>query len=398
MTLLWLATALGADWLTIAGSEHGRPDEVLHPFGFVQPQFDAIVGGEEVQDQALIFNTVNGQGPSAFQIRRARLAARGSVPNTHQRVSYFLMTEAGSVSLTRGAPVVFSDMTVTLSAPGARFRVGQGKLPVMEEIVQGVASSLEFIHFSKTLTGLMLENRVVNGAYSGPSFGFRDVGVQVFEGFQEGKLAGSYALMVSNGNGIHAVDVDAAKDVSGRVELAYVTDGERHSGKREEVKVGAWWLEGTRPVGDDRYRRMRRGAFLHVEQGAAWTLLEWAQGDGMLESGFAPPFPGSEVVIAPEGTGWGAVASAGFRVDVSDVTLGLKGRYDQFHRRTDVPEAERVFRTGTVGVEVNPHPLVRLQVNYELRRLDAPAGDEAVAVVTDAMGDRVTAQVTARFK
>ena len=398
MTLLWLATALGADWLTIAGSELGRPDEALHPFGFVQPQFDAIVGGEEVQGEALIFNTVNGQGPSAFQIRRARLAARGSVPHTHQRVSYYLMTESGSVSLTRGAVVAFSDMYVTLSAPGARFRLGQGKLPVMEEIVQGVASSLEFIHFSKTLTGLLLENRVVNGAYSGPSFGFRDVGVQVFEGFQQGHWGGSYALMVSNGSGIHAVDTDAAKDVSGRVELAYVTEGERTSGKREEVKLGGWWLEGTRPVDGERVRRMRRGAFLHVEQGVAWSLVEWAQGQGMLESGRAPPFPGGEVLIAPEGTGWGAVASAGVRVEVGDATVGLKGRYDVLHRRTDLPEAERVFRTGTLGLEVDPHPLVRLQANYELRRLDAPAGDQAAVAIAEAMGDRVTAQVTARFK
>jgi hypothetical protein len=320
------------------------------------------------------------------------------VPKTNQRVSYYLMTESGQVSLTRGAPVVFSDMFVTLSAPGVRARVGQGKLPIMEEIVQGVAPSLEFIHFSTTLTGLMLENQVVNGAYVGPAFGFRDVGVQLFEGFQEGHWAGSYALMVSNGNGIHAIDVDAGKDVSARGEFGYVTDGERNSGRREEIKVGAWWLEGTRGVDDTRYRRMRRGAFLHVEQGFAWSLVELAQGDGMLESGRAPPFPGGEVVIAPEGQGWGAVASAGVRFDVQDVTIGVKGRYDQFHRRTETPEAERVFRTATAGIEVNPHPLVRLQANYELRRLGVPSGDEAALVVADAMGDRITAQITARIK
>ncbi len=399
MWLSLLGTALGADWLTVMGSEHGRDDGPAHFFGFVQPQLDAIVGGDEVQDQPLVFNTVNGQGsPSAFSIRRARVALRGSVPKTNQRVSYFVMTEAGEVSLTRGAPVVFSDMYVTLSAPGVRARVGQGKLPIMEEVVQGVAASLEFVHFSKTLTGLMLENQVANGAYVGPAFGFRDVGVQLFEGVQRGRLAGSYALMVSNGNGLHAADVDAAKDVSARGEVAYVTDGERHSGKREEIKVGAWWLEGTRGVDDLRYRRMRRGAFLHVEQGFAWSLVELAQGDGMLEAGRAPPFGGGEVVIAPEGRGWGAVASAGFRVDVKDVTLGVKGRYDQFHRRTETPEAERVFRTVTGGVEVNPHPLVRLQANYELRRLGVPSGEEAALVVADAMGDRITAQITARIK
>ncbi len=399
MWLLWLASAFGADWLTLQNTEEGRDDEPVHVFGFIQPQFDAIVGGEQVQDQTVLFNTVNGQGPSAFQIRRARLAVRGSVPKTNQRVSYYLMTESGEVSLTRGAPVVFTDMYVTLSAPGVRMRVGQGKLPVMEEIVQGVASSLEFIHFSNTLTGLMLENNVVAGEYSGPAYGFRDVGVQLFEGFQKGHVAGSYALMVSNGSGIHAVDTDAEKDVTARGELGWVTDGEKTDGRRKEIKAGAWWLEGSRRFDDgDRYRRMRRGAFLHVEQGVAWSLVEWAQGDGMLEAGRAPPFAGGLVTIAPEGTAWGVVGSGGVRVDVQKTTLGAKLRYDEFHRRTEVPEAERVFRTVTGGLEVNPHPLVRLQGNYELRRLAAPAGDEAAQTIADAMGDRVTFQITARMK
>lgn len=400
--LMQLATA--ADWVSIQGSEVGREDKPLVPFGFVQPQFDAHVGGEALDGARPIFNTVNGGGPTGVQVRRARLALRGSVPHTNQRVSYFVMTESGEVSLTRSAPVVFSDMSVSLAAaPGLKFRVGQFKLPAMEEVQQGVAASLEFIHFSNTLTGLMLENPIsAEGAYTAGAFGFRDVGLQVFDGFQQGKVAGAYAVMVSNGNGLHAADTDAQKDVTVRGELAWVTGGQQQSGRRQEVKLGGWWLEGTRPnaagpSADDRVRRMRRGAFLHVEQGRYWSLIEVAQGVGALEAGRAPPFPSGIAVVVPDGEAWGVVAQGGVRFDIGDTSLGVKGRYDQFNRRTEDPVALRVFRTGTAGIEFDPVKPVRLQANYELRRMAAPDGDDAAQTVAAAMGDRVMGQVTVSF-
>ena len=153
MWLLLLAASLAADWLTLQGSEFGRDDTPIHAFGFVQPQLDIFVGGERVNGERPIFNTIGGT-PTSVRVHRARIGVRGSIPKTEQRVSYYLLAEAGEVSLTRGAPVVLSDASLTLSAPGARLRLGQFKLPVMEEIVQGVAVSLEFIHFSNTLTGL----------------------------------------------------------------------------------------------------------------------------------------------------------------------------------------------------------------------------------------------------
>lgn len=394
------SAALAGDWLVIAGTEEGREDVPVKLFGFVQPQVEGIVGGELVDGQRPLFNRVNGVGPFSFLMRRARLAARGSIPGTDQRVTYFLMSEFGEVSITRGSPVMITDMTATLSyVPGVRFRVGQGKLPVMEEVVQGVAASLEFIHFSQTLTGLMLENDVVDGQYVGGSYGFRDIGIQAFDGFQEGHLAGSYAVMVGNGAGLHSLDADWQKDLTVRGEIGWVPEGEKHtSGRRKEVKVGAWWLEGSREWEGDRARRMRRGAFLHAEQGKVWTLMEVAQGVGMLEAGRAPPFPGGEVVIAPDGEGWGGLVSAGVRWPVSKkITVGAKARYDQYHRRTETPEARRVFRTSTVGLEVNDAKHLRVQANYELRRLAAPEGPEAAQTLAASMGDRLSFQITARF-
>lgn len=392
--------AFGADWLVIAGTEEGRDDKPVKLFGFVQPQIEGIVRGDLVDGERPLFNTVNGAGPWSFLMRRARLAARGSIPGTDQRVTYFMMSEFGEVSITRGSPVMITDMTATLSyVPGVRFRIGQGKLPVMEEVVQGVAASLEFIHFSQTLRGLLLENPIEDGQYAGSSYGFRDIGVQAFDGFQSGHVAGSYAVMLSNGGGLHSVDLDAQKDLTVRGEIGWVPEGEKiTSGRRKEVKVGLWWQEGSREWEDERHRRMRRGAYVHAEQGKVWTLVEVAQGSGMLEAGRAPPFDGGSIVMAPEGQGWGGVLSTGYRVKLSDVyKFGVKARYDQYHRRTEEAAAHRVFRTGTLGVELNDAKHLRLQLNYELRDLAAPDGSDAAQEIAAAMGDRVSFQVTARF-
>jgi len=410
MLLASLSGAHAADWFTIAATEEGRPDEPVKLFGFVQPQVEWIPGGavEGLEAEALQpfegtrprFNLAYGRSPFTFALHRARLGARGSIPKTDQRVSYYLLAEAGEVSITRASPVVVTDMSVTVSyVPGARVRVGQFKLPVMEEIVQGVASSLEFVHFSNTLQKLMLENPIEGGAYTGGSYGFRDVGVQVFDGGQWGSVAASYAVMASNGAGMHVVDTDEGKDLSARGEVAWVTDGERHQGRREEVKVGGWWLQGPRTIDDLDVQRVRRGAFLHVEQGWGWALVEVAQGEGALETGFAPPFSGGAVTVAPEGVGWGLVAQGGVRFPLGEQgpQLGLKARFDQYHQQIETPEALRRFRTVSAGVELNPAPAFRVLATWEMRSLAAPEGSADAQAIAASMADRLDLQLTARF-
>ncbi|MCA9570910.1 MAG: hypothetical protein KC656_23880, partial [Myxococcales bacterium] len=367
--------------------------------GFVQVQAQGVVDGDLIEGERPIFNTVNGSSPWTFRVWRARVGARGSIPKTDQHITYNLLFEAGEVSLTRTSPIVATELQATLSyIPGARIRVGQGKLPVMEEIVQAVAPALETINFSNTLTGLLLENPVKEGVYTGGSYGFRDVGLQVFDGFQSGHVVGSYALMVSNGAGLHASDDDGRFDVSGRAEIGWIPEGEKQtSGRRREIKGGVWWLEGTRDVDGDPTRRMRRGAFVHAEQGKLWALVEAAEGVGMLEAGRATPF-GGQVVVAPDGKAWGVVGTTGLRMPVKeDLTFGVKLRFDEFHRRTEDPAALRVLRTSTLGLELNPGPNVRLQVDYEARTMLAPEAPEAARAVAATLGDRVSAQVTARF-
>jgi hypothetical protein len=406
---LSLGLGLAADWGAILGTEEGRPDEPVRVFGFVQPQVELIPGQTAeglspalaaYEDQVPSFNLAYGRGPWTFSLHRARLGVRGSVPKTKQRVSYFAMFGSGEVGLIRGESVAMTDFSVTFKvAPGARVRVGQFKLPVMEEIVPSAPVALEFVHFSNTLSRLLLENTIVDGVPTGQAWGFRDVGVQLFDGVQAGSWAASYALMVSNGAGPSAVDADAAKDVSGRAEVAFVTDGERTDPRREEIKVGGWWLQGRRVVdGEEGVRRMRRGAFVHVEQGVAWGLFEVAQGVGALEIGQQPPFAGSPTLVVSDAEAWGVVGQGGLRIGLGDTaTLGAKARLDQYHQQTELPEALRVFRTATMGLEVDPYPTVRLQANLELRQLRAPDGSADAQAIAAALGPRWTGQATVMF-
>lgn len=403
--------ALAGDPLTVLGSEVGRPDEPFTPIAFVQPQIEGVlaepVRGLQAEPlkpyngERAAFNTVGGAGaPWSFRVFRARFGGRGSIPGTDQRVSWFFLLEAGDVALTRTSPVVPTDLSLTLSyIPGARVRAGFFKLPVMEEILPPVPVALEFTHFTTTLSRLLLENPIEDGQYTGGAFGFRDVGVQVFDGFQTEQFAGSYAVMVSNGHGQIGPDIDPYKDITGRVELAWVNGGERHQVRRKEVKVGGWHLQGKRSVDETPTERVRQGLFLHVEQGVAWGLVEAARGWGMLETGLAPPFVGGGPTVVPDGTGWGVAGQTGVRFSLpGDAgTLGLKGRYDEYRQQPDVPEDLRVFRTLTGGVEWNPAPKLRLLADYEHRTLSAPDGPTDAQTIGETMGDRVTLQVTARL-
>lgn len=414
------APAAAADWLSLNSTELGRKPGPVTPFGFVQPAAflhsgDAVSGlrGEALSPyngEVPAFNAAPGGSTWGVQLQRARFGLRGQIPQSHDKINYFMMIELAPNGITRASPVAPTDVSLTFThLPGAKLRVGQFKLPTMEEIVPSAVVELEFIQFSQTLVKLLAENKVTDGALVGGSFGFRDVGLMLFDGFQKDHLAGSYALMVSNGSGINRVDADRYKDLTGRVELAWVTDGTREDPDREEIKVGAWHLQGQRELpgaeaGDDprAVERVRQGAFLRVEQGVAWGMVEAARGRGMLEIGQTPPFPGSPYVVVEDGEGRGLVGQAGLRVDLDklgadDLTVGLKARYEDYRQQTEDPEKLRVFRTTTLGLELDPGRFVRVELNTELRSVEAPQADADTRKLLGSLGPRHGAQVTARF-
>lgn len=403
LLLALFSGAFGADWLTLNNTERGQ-DEGIRPIAFVQPHVGASTQGAAsglqgglaaYEGEVPLFNRVYGPGPVGFGLRRARFGVRGTVG--HPDVSVFFLLEAGSNGITREAPVALTDATVSWS-PHRAFgvRVGQQKLPLMEETLPAVPVAYEWIWFSNTALKLTGENHARNGQFIAPFSAFRDVGAQVFGVAREGQWEASWAAMVGQGRSA-GLDVDDHQDLAGRVMLAHVI-GESKGPFREEVSVVLWGQTGGRTLDEGDVTRSRAGFAARVELGKLWTLAEGVVADGAVEMGTRPPFPGGAVVVAPEGHGRGGVISAGYRHEVDDIgTFGIKARYDELRLWTDLPEDTRVFRTVTGGLSFDPLPKLGVLLTYEHRVVLAPDAGAAVQGLLGQVGDRVDLQVTARL-
>lgn len=419
-----------ADPLIMAGTEPEGTGAGPTLFGFMQPRLEGYLGGE-VSGLTGALEGFNGELPSfnrtgstqlGGQVARARIGLRGSVAHTAQKVSYFMLLEFGQVPITRTQAVVPVDLSATFSyVPGVRLRVGYFKLPTMEEILLPLPAALEFIQFSTTLARLLNENPIEGGAlegggrFVGGASAFRDLGVQAFESFERGAWRLGYALMASSGGGSLRTQ-SAHKDLSARLELAYHWGGQARQLRRPELKLALWRLQGERELevneegvgGITRdFERVRQGATLRLERGAYWGMVELAQGRGALEVGTTHPFVGGRPVVRPEGEAWGVVVQGGVRLfgaplpsqasSAQRPELALKARFEQYHQDTQSDELLRVFQTTTLGAEYRPAPRVRLELNYELRSLEAPSGSTNAQRIATSMGDRVLTQATLIF-
>jgi len=399
--------ARAADWPLIGGTEEGQPKSPLpggvRPFGFVQVTTEGMLGGEVngLTSPALrkfdgtrpAFNELENGAPWGFAVRRARPGLRGAVPGTDGKVAYFLLAELGSAAIARDGPTL-TDASVTLSyVPGARLRVGQFKLPVMDEGVEANPVASDWVNFSLPAAQLVNENHVSGGRFVGGVSGYRDLGAAIFDTFQQGHLALSYMLMVSNGRrGI--ADDDASKDVSGRTTLAWVFSGAPSDPHRQELSVFAWGQRGERTVDGVSAQRIRSGAGVHLEKGRVRVRAEAVYASGVLVLGPSPPFEGQPLAVDMRGRAIGGYLQA--RARVFDGTyVGL--RYEELHRQIDDTRAERVFRTLSPMLEYDPIARVRIQATYERRWMSAPNGTSDAKLIADAMGDRVAAQVTVVF-
>jgi hypothetical protein len=436
LTLTALLSALSgapsqalADPLMIAGSEEGRPEVALKTFGFIQPRAEYYLGGavEGLEAGLANFNgdtpSFNRTGQASFDtsIARARFGLRGAIPDTNKQVTYFMLFEAGQVPITRVHRVAPVDLSVTLSyLPGARLRLGSFKLPVMEEITLPVPSALEFIQFSTTLARLLNENPIEGGAltgggsFTGGASAFRDLGAQVFDSFERGAWRLSYALMSSSGTPELKAQRDG-RDLTARLEVAHHTGGKATQLRRPELKLVLWRQQGHRFLDVEvegtpkrqSFERVRQGAALRLERQHYWGMIEVAQGRGALEVGTHHPFVGGRPSITPQGEAWGAVAQGGVRFFGAPINakegapraeVGVKARLEQYHQNTQDEVLLRVFTTLTLGAEWRPVPRFRVELNYELRRLEA--GDQApqnAQRIAEAMGDRVLTQATLMF-
>ena len=389
----------------IQGTEPGPEPEAIRPWGFVHVVGEGIVWGEpveglespaleEFEGERASFNLVGaGTATWGLSIRRARAGLRGAIPKTGGRVAWLVAAEFGANVATRLSPVVLTDASVTFSyVPGARLRIGQFKLPIGEEALEMNPVAAEFVNFSAVTGQLLLESRVVDGAYASGASAFRDVGVEAFDSFDLGAGTLSYAVMLSNGR-MGSLEWDNAKDLTGRVSWAPWVWGERHEPHREEISAFAFWQQGGRDVDGEHVQRIRRGGGIQVEKAGWHARVEVIQASGAIETGTSPPFPGQPVSVSPDGSALGGYAY----VHYGRGHFGGGLRYDELHRLYDSPADLRVFRTATADAQVVITPKVRLMLDYEMRWLAAPNGSADAKAIAATMGDRLSLQAGAVF-
>lgn len=401
LTTLLVAGALAADWPMLQGTEAGRPDTPFQPWGFAQVVGEGVVGAEPAtglsdglaahEGDLASFNTVGSGASWAVTLRRARLAGRGAVPGTEQRIAWSAAAELGDNAVTRTDAAVLVDGSVTFSyIPGLRVRVGRFKLPMAEETLEANPLAAEFVDFSAAALTL-LESRVADGAYVGGANGFRDTGIQAFDTLAVGPWEARYAVMLSDGAGT-ALEVDDPKDVTARLALAR-TLGERGGAHSPEVAVFAWTQRGERPWEGEQVARVRQGAGVHLEVGKLRARAEAIDARGMIETGTNPPFPGQPVAVAPDGHAVGGALYG--RWDFGAVAFGV--RYDTLWRQIEDDAALRVFHTVTPGVRWEPSPRARVQLDYAFRSLSAPHASEDAQRIAATLGDKLVLQATANF-
>ncbi len=432
------SAAWGANWLQLQGNEPPNAS-TLKVWGFIQPTYVQNEGGAvsglkghaaitAYNGQNPIFNTVNPDQThrAEFNFLRARLGIRGFMPGTHKKTNYFVLAEVGKNGLTRQDDLVLSDASLTFNyIPGARIRVGLFKDPTGEEALQGIPT-LNYINFT-TVTNQLLNERVVRLASAvggrntapttlahakviGSVSGFRGVGIQVYDWFRRRQWEYTYAIKISNGNGINTLnDNNSDKDVTARLSAAYIFGGK--GPRRQDVTAYIWHQEGKRSFGDQKYNRIREGFGIHYLRHGIRLGGEYLRGSGMIFAGPNPPFkdigapafePLATVALDSSNKADGWYLESGWRfLPKWEAEL----RYSKYDRLTNSQPLERKFTTWTIGGQYFVNRRTRVTLNYDIRDLkvanpgaitNAVQRDNA-ETIANAMGNQISLQLTYIF-
>lgn len=445
-----------ANWLMLQGTEPEAAAPRAKVWGFIQPtymQTDGTklpVAGWSGQDAQFNVHQPDLSSESTFQLQRARIGVRGQGFPLDSNINYFLLTEWGNNGITNpgggSGSARLTDATVTLNhIKGARFRVGQMKIPMSEEVYQGIFT-FNYINFTNMANQQLIERPFQTDGIapclidptatpSSPQYqnfcngdasiqfrtsttAVRDIGVQVFDTFIINDWEHSYAALIGNG-GISKHDRDDNKDLT-----LYWASEKVYGGKgprRQGLKLYAWNTKGKRTVYDS--TTLNAGGSLEAAEreydrkltGAGITYLRnkhrfWAEiikFDGMIYNGSTGgAVPGavnnagtqvSQFQLATSGEADGYYVDYGYKVTPK---IELDIRYDIYNRVTNQAAAdERTYETTTLGMQYFFNKKTRFTFNYELRSLEAP-GQLSTAnanLIAEAMDDRISAQIFMAF-
>lgn len=423
--------ANAANWLMLQGTEAPNAAPTAQVWGFIQASYEADTSTPNATGgyipPKLIGPDLTSQ--SSFNINRARVGVRGQNFPLDSKVNYFFLAEFGNNGLTsaNGGAAALTDASITLNhIPGARIRAGLFKTPGPEEALQAI-HVFDWVNFSEVTNQLMLErfpnaqwtaNKVpynpaltsttpLNG-FDRPVGAFRDVGIQVFDAFRLGSWETSYALMIGNGNGTEATDVDNHKDGYVYLSTEKILGGE--GPKRAGLKIFAWAQDGQRKFDGnndgvyENYDRKRSGAGAKLVTKSYKLGAEYMQGSGMIFNGPDKPSWGLTVSQAnPNGDDNGLKADAnGWYVDagwfIPHTDLELDLRYDLYHR-LDGRTNQLDWATWTLGLQYHFNPKTRLTFNWATRDINAPnfAPNTGPNQNLDGIDQRYSLQLTAIF-
>ncbi len=400
--LLVSVSAAAADWPMLSGSEDGRPEVGIDPYGYLQvlaestPLARPLSGlkGEPAEKNGE-HHALNEETPVTLSIRRARLGMRGTIPHTERRLTYRFSIEAGQNDITRDEGITLVDASVSAQvAPGLRLRVGQFKLPMMDETSESIPLTGAMAALSPAAL-LLLEQPVKDGRFVGQAFGFRDVGIQAFDSIHVDHVEFAYAVMVSQGR-FNAVDHDGRYDVTGRVQLAWLADTDHiYDPRRDELAIALWSQHGERTIegqADDAFhRRVREGVALHAHGLHTRSRLEVVHASGMILLDPDHPIADEPVRMQSDGEAWGYAAQ--FTAEPLH-GIDLTAQLSELHRLPGDPR-EEVLRDVVVGIEWWPSQKVRLQLEYDARAILLPPGASAnQQTLANAVADIVLAQLT----
>ena len=451
--LFCLSTASAVNWLSLQGVTE-EPYPLV--WGFLQPAYFKT-SGTTLSDgpwdgQQAVANVIQPDQSSSqvLQIQRARVGVRGALP-ANEKISYFLLAEYGNNGITQpgggGGRVTLTDATMTFThIKGAKLRFGQMKVPMSEEVYQGIVA-FNYINLTNIANQQLIERPMwtdgqagcVVGTPPGPSdenylrycngdaqtqfrsaaVAVRDVGVQIFDSFRNDAWEHSYAVLIGQG-GANKDNRNDSLDTTVYLSSEKIFGGMKAF--RKGYKLYAWYTSGKRTIYDSatlagggtsleaaerEYDRNLGGIGGTYFDGKYRFWAEYIKVDGMIFNGTTGgAIPGavsnngalvSQFVTEPDGKGDGGYLDFGYRI-TPDIELDV--RYDWYDRVTNLQSTdERKFETWTLGAQYFFSETTKAIINYEIRDAEAPGYPPSSPVnkIADDTDDRISAQLFLLF-
>ncbi|MCW9012725.1 MAG: hypothetical protein OQL06_03000 [Gammaproteobacteria bacterium] len=433
--------ANAVNWLMLQGTE---PDTVTHrPVIFIQPSYtrdlsNEISAGPNAGKRAVPTTVAPWfEDDSRFHFRRARAGVRGNFTGMMKneftdKMNYFILAEFAPNLFTydflgdETRKVAVDHFSITANhIQGARLRFGLFKIPVVEEIFQGVMTQ-DYIEFTDFTAREVLERFATGNTRASPSggtngdtgipvtesegfSGVRDWGGQVFDSFKRDDWDFSYAFMLGRGAGIH--ESGRAQDP---LEQYYYFSAEQdlpggRGPRKHGTKYYAWLQKGVRVFASDplqqEYDRLRYGIGLR-SQGALFGLdarqrvdLALMFADGMIFVSPAGAVKGGNLMYAAEEGNRSRALSVdyGYFITPRWEAMLRWDRHELLYEADDVVWTEgdaRNISTMTYGIQHHFSPKMKLAVNFIDRHVSAPNENHAVVQnVANSIGNRYSIQL-----